>query len=188
MCTLKQEENAHSVLHDIARALDWIHGSGFLHNDIKPANILYSRDRGAVLIDFGLGTRTSDPTHYGGSPWYLPPEFLASGTRGPPADVFALGVTMVWLLRKCRLPNIEPSWVIADLRNARGLATAEKRSTAQAAMRAWLDRLAQLRDGLSRAEDSIEHIVYHMLIEESRRWTARAVARKIAALGNLASE
>ncbi len=49
------------ILKDIASALNYVHQKKKIHNDIKPANILYSRDRGAVLCDFGLSTRTVDP-------------------------------------------------------------------------------------------------------------------------------
>lgn len=115
----------------MGRALQFIHASDIVHNDLKPANILFHPDRGAVLIDFGLGGKAGD-VHYGGTPWYLPPEFLddSSHSRGAPGDMFALGVTMLYALRKSPLPEIrQQSWRIADIHTT---------SSASSAMRRWL--------------------------------------------------
>ncbi|KXG53628.1 uncharacterized protein PGRI_006780 [Penicillium griseofulvum] len=68
--------DAQRILADMASALYFIHRNSIVHNDIKQGNILYSPGRGAVLIDFGLSFRDSNPSSGGGTPWYLPPEFL----------------------------------------------------------------------------------------------------------------
>ncbi|KAG7148496.1 Membrane-associated tyrosine- and threonine-specific cdc2-inhibitory like protein [Verticillium longisporum] len=96
------EADALRVMVDMATALLYIHEQGIVHNDVKPANILYSPTRGAVLIDFGLLSELSDKTriYNGGSPWYVPPDYLTTGERGPSGDVFALGVVMLFLLRR----------------------------------------------------------------------------------------
>ncbi len=44
------------VLSDTSTALLYIHRQGFVHNDIKPGNILFSRERGAVVIDLGVSS------------------------------------------------------------------------------------------------------------------------------------
>ncbi|KAH9435377.1 hypothetical protein MCOR02_004317 [Pyricularia oryzae] len=43
--------NAERIMRDMISALSWVHGLQVTHNDIKPANILFSGTRGAVLID-----------------------------------------------------------------------------------------------------------------------------------------
>src|ERR1700757_2711318 len=89
----------------MAQALQYVHQKGIIHNDIKPANILYDHDRGAILIDFGLSTQVGSPLCTGGTPWYMAPEFLADKKRGPPADILALGVVALYLLRHTSLPE-----------------------------------------------------------------------------------
>ncbi|TLD03090.1 uncharacterized protein PgNI_12574 [Pyricularia grisea] len=83
-CTLSSA-NISQVLCNTSSTLYYIHSHRIVHNDIKPNNILYSPDRGAVIIDFGLSREipnsTSHTYHTGGTPY-----------RGAPGDVFALGV------------------------------------------------------------------------------------------------
>ncbi|KAK8066011.1 hypothetical protein PG997_012758 [Apiospora hydei] len=93
------------ILKDIAGALNYVHQRKRVHNDIKPANILYSRDRGAVLCDFGLSTLSNDAATNGGTPYYVPPEFIGKKLRGSPSDVWALGVTMLYVLKKITFPD-----------------------------------------------------------------------------------
>lgn len=117
-CTL-DDGDAERVLHDMAGALEFIHSRDVVHNDIKPSNILYSKERGPVLIDFGWST-DSETVHVAGSPWYVPPEYPKEGTRGPAGDIFAFGVVMLFLMRKIPLPELlSPPlrWRIGNLRS-----------------------------------------------------------------------
>ncbi|KAI8308919.1 hypothetical protein K4K59_009626 [Colletotrichum sp. SAR11_240] len=73
-CTLNVDE-ASQILGDMSAAVAYVHSQGIVHNDIKPANILFKPSRGAVLIDFGLSSELKDTAvHVGGSPWYIPPD------------------------------------------------------------------------------------------------------------------
>ncbi|KAK1948756.1 kinase-like protein [Colletotrichum sublineola] len=117
-CTLGVDE-AKRILADMSSAISYVHSQGIAHNDIKPANIMFNRIRGVVLIDFGLSSGLNDSTvHVGGSPWYIPPEYAINGKRGAPGDVFALGVVMLFVLGKVTLPDLQPrlNWMIADVR------------------------------------------------------------------------
>jgi serine/threonine protein kinase len=71
-------------------------GLEFLHLDIKPENILYSKaDEAFVLIDFGLATvanRTQTNGSWRGTRGYIAPEQFIDETSIA-ADIFALGVT-----------------------------------------------------------------------------------------------
>ncbi|CAM1501626.1 Fc.00g036100.m01.CDS01 [Cosmosporella sp. VM-42] len=57
--------------------------------------IQYDRDRDPVLMDFGLASCHGNQLCNGGTPWYVPWEFIDNSGRGPESDVFALGVTML---------------------------------------------------------------------------------------------
>ncbi|WP_187282988.1 protein kinase domain-containing protein [Streptomyces sp. MS191] len=82
----------------LAEALDSIHRAGVVHRDLKPANIIVAED-GPRVIDFGIaraldGTVLTQTGFQVGTPGFLAPEQLISGTVTPAVDVFALGVVL----------------------------------------------------------------------------------------------
>jgi tetratricopeptide (TPR) repeat protein/predicted Ser/Thr protein kinase len=90
------------ILKEVARAIDYAHGHGVVHRDLKPQNIMISRDGHPYVLDFGLATlRTADSvlTKSGttlGTPSYMPPEQVdGSGkTVDARSDVYSLGATL----------------------------------------------------------------------------------------------
>lgn len=164
-------DDASRILRDISGALSYIHGRQLCHNDIKPANILYSMERGAVLCDFGMSTVTSSPPGSGGTPYYIPPEFIGRKSRGPPADVWAMGVTMLYLLRKLPLPesrarpqsgNKQLYWLIAGVNRPDVVQKFGNGQPAILQMRTWLTEVHDAAQKLDK-DDRLERIVKEML-------------------------
>ncbi|MCX4091029.1 serine/threonine-protein kinase [Nocardia sp. alder85J] len=93
------------VLADIADALDYLHGRGVLHLDVKPANMLvHQTDPASVkLTDFGSARRFDEPSGVRdgfvvASVPYAAPELLRGGRLGPATDQYALACSAVELL------------------------------------------------------------------------------------------
>ncbi len=99
-------ERALAVLRQLASALDYMHGQGVLHRDIKPDNvILHSDANDAVrLFDFGVAKyyRTDhhsfDEGMVSGTPIYMSPEQANGQPCGPAADLYSFGALALELL------------------------------------------------------------------------------------------
>lgn len=84
------------VLSDVGRALDYAHGLGFVHRDVKPANILVDRSGHVFLTDFGLSKNTATRGITATGQWmgtaeYMAPEQAQGGSLDYRADLYALG-------------------------------------------------------------------------------------------------
>jgi serine/threonine-protein kinase len=101
-------EEAVDILGQACRGLDYAHRNGVVHRDVKPGNLLLSRDGAIKLADFGIAkaAEQSDITKVGsvlGTAAYLSPEQARGEPAGPASDLYALGVVAYQLLAG-RLP------------------------------------------------------------------------------------
>lgn len=89
-------EDARSVAVQVARGLAHIHRHGCYHQDIKPANLLWT-DRGIRIIDFNVAISDEENQAQGGTTRYIPPDFDPMEELSVAAkidrDLYALGVT-----------------------------------------------------------------------------------------------
>jgi len=94
-------DEAASVLEDIASALSHAHENGVLHLDIKPENVLITRDGRAKVTDFGIAALSSATGHgpaTGGTLGYMPLEQLRDLEVDERTDVWALAALTFELL------------------------------------------------------------------------------------------
>ncbi|MEX2449181.1 MAG: protein kinase [Solirubrobacterales bacterium] len=92
-----------AIVADVAAALDAAHTAGFVHRDVKPANILLRGEAGshsAYLSDFGLTKSGEDAVpltrtgHWVGTIDYVAPEQIQSVRVDARTDVYALGCVL----------------------------------------------------------------------------------------------
>jgi serine/threonine-protein kinase len=88
-----------AIVRQVASAIDAAHESGIMHRDVKPENILITRDDFAYLVDFGIASAKTDEklTEMGsaiGTFHYMAPERFTSDEVTSRADVYALACVL----------------------------------------------------------------------------------------------
>lgn len=94
---------AQRVLHQMLQALDYLSAKKqIIHRDVKPENILYTRQSDGEYIfhlgDFGLCNHTVSAKTTAGSPLYMAPEVPLGGKQTDKVDIWSLFVTIAWTL------------------------------------------------------------------------------------------
>jgi len=86
----------------VADALDYAHRQNVVHRDIKPTNIMVTKDNSIKVMDFGIARMTSttktQTSSILGTPSYMSPEQLNGATVDGRSDIFSLGVVFFELL------------------------------------------------------------------------------------------
>ena len=78
--------------------LEFMHGAGVIHTDVKPDNILYHSKKGVRLADLGLSETSLSAGEPIATQDYAPPEALFGVPMGTPVDMWALGCTVFEML------------------------------------------------------------------------------------------
>lgn len=103
------EKEVKSIIWQVLQAIQFCHQHNCIHRDVKPENILITKQRVIKLCDFGFARILTGPgdeyTDYVATRWYRAPELLVGDTQyGPPVDVWAIGCVFAELL------NGQPLW------------------------------------------------------------------------------
>ena len=100
------EQRTVEIIIQIAEALAHAHSRGFIHRDVKPKNIMLTKDGVAKLADMGLARQASDAAgaleeagKAFGTPYYIAPEqVLGDPNIDARADIYSLGATLYEML------------------------------------------------------------------------------------------
>ncbi|MBC7296198.1 MAG: Stk1 family PASTA domain-containing Ser/Thr kinase [Dietzia sp.] len=94
-------ERALGVMADVCGALDFSHKKGIIHRDVKPANIMISRDGAVKVMDFGIARAVSDASStltntssVLGTAQYLSPEQARGETVDARSDLYSAGCVL----------------------------------------------------------------------------------------------
>lgn len=98
-----EQDRAVKITRQICDALEHAHENNIVHRDVKPHNILLTKNGRAKLTDFGIAREASTSTMTGsdtiiGSVHYLSPEQAKGELAGPKSDIYSLGIAFYEML------------------------------------------------------------------------------------------
>lgn len=109
----------------IAQGMEAAHANHIIHRDIKPQNIIISREGKVKVTDFGIAKAATSNTvtqNAIGSVHYLSPEQARGGYSDERSDIYSLGVTLYEMLTG-RVPFVGDNTVSVALLHIQGEAT-----------------------------------------------------------------
>lgn len=126
------------IVREAAQGLAALHAIGAIHRDVKPSNLLLTRDRHVLVADFGLAqisggisqrsALASSAHAHPGTPDYMSPEHADPRSMTPTSDVYSLGCVAFELLTG------QP-WITAQSR-------VDRPSFLRSEVPPWLDEIA----------------------------------------------
>ena len=105
------EDAVRNILRALLDALEYAHGRGVVHRDVKPENVMFDDGDRPLLADFGIaqrrgyGSRVTATGFAVGSTAYMPPEQARGEAVDPRADLYSVGV-LGWEKLVGRLPYV----------------------------------------------------------------------------------
>ncbi|CAG7828934.1 unnamed protein product [Allacma fusca] len=109
MFLMPNEHQIVSVVHQMGKAISYIHGCGYIHRDLQPRSILVDTKYNIKLSEFGhcVQTRSVSDGKLCGSAEYMAPESLLDSVYAEESDWFAFGLLVHYLLTNTELHNFE---------------------------------------------------------------------------------
>lgn len=95
------------LIRPVAEALDYVHRKGLLHRDVKPSNIMMTRDERIILTDFGIAKWIGDDGNQAtltgtgvgiGTPEYMAPEQGRGKGVDARSDLYSLSIVFYELI------------------------------------------------------------------------------------------
>ena len=95
-------ERALEIARDVAQGLAALHDAGIVHRDVKPANVMLTREGSVKVTDYGIAklveAEGSTASGVVGTPAFMAPEQMRAGRIDARTDVYGLGVTLYVML------------------------------------------------------------------------------------------
>ena len=104
------EEQASLIIKKILSAINYLHQNQICHRDLKPQNIMFSKENdlnSIKIIDFGLSLQNFDfllNSDYCGTLTYMAPELIKRKSYDLSIDIWSIGIIMFKLLNKGQHP------------------------------------------------------------------------------------
>ena len=145
----------------ILESLVFLHSKNILYRDLKPSNIMITKNGEIKLIDFGISSSRDEEKNENkmASKCFAPPEQLAGKEVGETGDIYALGATLKYILKN------EPSpGMICFLNKCLKAEPGERYKSANAALKA-LKRIKTFNEGeVKRLKRIVSKNIFFLII------------------------